>query len=48
MSVAIVTDSTAQISPELAGRLDVIVVPITISIDGVDHGWCVASEFPWS
>lgn len=37
MTLAIVTDSTAQISPELAETLGVEVVPITITIDGVDH-----------
>lgn len=37
MTVAIVTDSTAQLPPELAARLDVLVVPITITVDGVDH-----------
>ena len=37
MSIAIVTDSTAQLPAELAARLGVWVVPITITIDGVDH-----------
>ncbi len=37
MSVAIVTDSASQMPKGLAERLGVIVVPITITIDGVDH-----------
>lgn len=37
MTIAIVTDSTAQVSAELARSLDVTVVPITITLDGVDH-----------
>jgi DegV family protein with EDD domain len=37
MAVAIVTDSNAQLSAELVARLGVVVVPITVTLDGVDH-----------
>lgn len=35
--IGISTDSTAQLSPELAHRLGVAVVPLTVTVDGVDH-----------
>ncbi|MFA9564348.1 MAG: DegV family protein [Acidimicrobiales bacterium] len=37
MSIALVTDSNAQLSPVLSRRLGATVVPITVTIDGVDH-----------
>jgi DegV family protein with EDD domain len=37
MSIALVTDSNAQLSPALAQRLRATVVPITVTIDGVEH-----------
>ncbi|MEZ5247062.1 MAG: DegV family protein [Acidimicrobiales bacterium] len=35
--IALVTDSASQIPPELAERLTVEVVPVVVSVDGVDH-----------
>lgn len=35
--IALVTDSASQIPPELAARLDVTVVPVIVTVDGVDH-----------
>ena len=35
--IALVTDSSSQIPADLADRLGVEVVPVTVSIDGVDH-----------
>ena len=35
--IALVTDSASQIPPELADRLGVEVVPVVVSVDGVDH-----------
>jgi DegV family protein with EDD domain len=35
--IGFVTDSASQIPPSLAAELGVFVVPITVSIDGVDH-----------
>lgn len=35
--VALVTDSSSQLTPELAARFDARVVPITVTIDGHDH-----------
>lgn len=37
MTVALVTDSNAQLPAELVTRLGVEVVPITVTLDGVDH-----------
>lgn len=37
MSVALVTDSNAQLPPDLALRYSTIVVPMIVTIDGVDH-----------
>lgn len=37
MPVALVTDSNAQLPAELIARLGVVVVPITVTLDGVDH-----------
>lgn len=37
MSTALVTDSNAQLSPVLVQRLAATVVPITVTIDGVDY-----------
>ena len=37
MSIALVTDSNAQLSPALAQRLRATVVPITVTIDGVEY-----------
>ena len=35
--IKLVTDSASQIPPELALRLDVAVVPVVVTVDGVDH-----------
>lgn len=35
--IAIVTDSNSQLPPELAERYGVEVVPLTITVDGIDH-----------
>lgn len=35
--IGLCTDSNAQLPPELAGRFGVEVVPLSVSIDGVDH-----------
>ena len=35
--IGLVTDSASQIPPALAARLGATVVPITVTIDGVDH-----------
>lgn len=35
--IALVTDSASQIPPDLAARLAVHVVPITVTIDGMEH-----------
>lgn len=35
--IGLVTDSNSQITPDLIDRFDVEVVPLTITIDGVDH-----------
>ena len=35
--IGVCTDSNAQLPPELAARLGVEVVPLTVSIDGVDY-----------
>ena len=35
--IGLVTDSNSQITPDLIDRFDVEVVPMTITIDGVDH-----------
>jgi DegV family protein with EDD domain len=35
--IGLVTDSSSQITPEIVGRFDVEVVPLTVTIDGVDH-----------
>jgi DegV family protein with EDD domain len=37
MSTALVTDSNAQLSPVLVQRLGATVVPMTVTIDGVDY-----------
>jgi DegV family protein with EDD domain len=37
MAVALVTDSNAQLPTDLVARLGVAVVPITVTLDGVDH-----------
>ncbi len=37
MSVAVVTDSNAQLTPALVDRLGVTVVPLTVTLGGVDH-----------
>ena len=37
MAVVLVTDSNAQLPPELIARLGVVVVPITVTLGGVDH-----------
>ncbi len=37
MSIALVTDSSSQLSPELAARFSARVVPVTVTIDGTDH-----------
>ncbi len=37
MAVALVTDSNAQLPTALVARLGVEVVPITVTLDGVDH-----------
>jgi len=36
-SIGIVTDSSSQITTDLVARFDVEVVPMTVTIDGVDH-----------
>jgi DegV family protein with EDD domain len=36
-TVALVTDSNSQLPPELAARYGVTVVPLTVTVDGVDH-----------
>ena len=35
--IALVTDSNAQLPPELARRYDVEVVPLTVTLDGTEH-----------
>ncbi len=35
--IGIVTDSNSQITPELVARYGVEVVPLTVTVDGVDH-----------
>ncbi len=35
--IGLVTDSNAQLPPELADRYGVQVVPLTVTVDGVDH-----------
>ena len=35
--IGIVTDSSSQITADLVERFDVEVVPMTVTIDGVDH-----------
>jgi len=35
--IGIVTDSNSQIPPELADRLGIVVVPLTVTVDGVDY-----------
>jgi len=35
--IGLVTDSNAQLPPELVERYGVEVVPLTVTIDGVDH-----------
>ena len=35
--IAVVTDSSAQLPDELVDRYDVRVVPVTVTVDGVDH-----------
>ena len=35
--IGIVTDSSSQITADLIERFDVEVVPMTVTIDGVDH-----------
>ncbi|MEA2826140.1 MAG: hypothetical protein QOG43_579 [Actinomycetota bacterium] len=35
--IGIVTDSNSQIPPELAARLGIVVVPLTVTVDGVDY-----------
>ncbi len=35
--IGLVTDSSSQITAELVARFDVAVVPLTVTIDGVDH-----------
>lgn len=35
--IALLTDSASQMPPSLADRLGVAVVPVTVTIDGVDH-----------
>ena len=37
MTIALVTDSNAQLPQQLVRRLGATVVPITVTIDGVDH-----------
>ncbi len=37
MTIALVTDSSSQLSPALAARFSARVVPVTVSIDGTDH-----------
>lgn len=36
-TIGLVTDSNSQLTPELAARFAVEVVPMTVTIDGVDH-----------
>ncbi len=35
--IGIVTDSNSQIPAELAARLGIVVVPLTVTVDGVDY-----------
>jgi fatty acid-binding protein DegV len=35
--IALVTDSASQIPPELAARFGVTVIPVVVTIDGIDH-----------
>jgi DegV family protein with EDD domain len=35
--IGLVTDSNAQLPPELLGRYGIEVVPLTVTVDGVDH-----------
>lgn len=35
--IALVTDSSSQIPPELAARLGVDIVPVVVSVDGIDY-----------
>ncbi len=35
--ISLITDSASQLPAELAARLGVVVVPVTVTIDGVDH-----------
>jgi fatty acid-binding protein DegV len=35
--IALVTDSASQIPPELAARFGVTVIPVVVTVDGVDH-----------
>lgn len=37
MTIALVTDSSSQLSPELAARFSARVVPVTVTVAGVDH-----------
>lgn len=37
MTIALVTDSNAQLPPELAERYDVAVVPLTVTVDGTPY-----------
>lgn len=47
--IALVTDSASQIPPELAERFGVEVIPVIVSIDGVDHreGVDIGAEEFW-
>lgn len=37
MTIAVVTDSSAQLGPGLAARFGARIVPVTVTIDGVEH-----------
>lgn len=35
--IGVVVDSSSQLPPDMAGRLGIDVVPLTVTVDGVDH-----------
>jgi DegV family protein with EDD domain len=37
MTIGIVTDSNSQIPPDLADRLGIVVVPLTVTVDGISY-----------